>query len=137
MMGKAQSSLEFVALFGVALAFFILLYLYLANDRLLTAEGYGALEARALARQAASILTSAGVSQGSYYEFSLPALVGGKQYNLTVANDSVWMDWAGGSFVAEMRADLARNSTSATPFRLGPGNYFVNNTAGTVWVMTR
>lgn len=137
MMGKAQSSIEFVALFGVALAFFILLYLYLANDRLLTAEGYGALEARSLARQVASILTSAGVSQGFYYEFSLPALVGGKQYNLTIANDSVWIDWARGSFVAEARPGTVRNSTSQAPFRLGPGNYFANNTAGTVWMVAR
>lgn len=132
---RAQSSLEFVALFAVALAFFILLYLYLANEKMVTAEGYAVLEARSLARQIASLMTAAGISAGSYQQFSLPYAIGGKAYNLTVTDDSVWVDWAGGSFAAGFAAGSIRNSTSPAPFVLGGGNHFVNNTAGTVWVV--
>ncbi len=134
---KSQSGLEFVALFAVALAFFILLYSYLLYEKDRASREYGASEARALAQGFASLLTTAGVSNGFYYEFSLPPLVGGAEYNLTVANDSVWIDWAQGSFVGELRAEAVRNSTSSPPFRLGAGDYFVNNTGGTVWVMAR
>jgi len=132
---RAQSSLEFVALFAVALAFFVLLYLYLANEKLVVAEGHGALEARSLARHVASLITATGLSSGNSPEFSVPYAVGGMANNLTVTNDSVWVDWAGGSFAAGFAAGPVRNSTASAPFRLGGGNHFVNNTAGTVWVV--
>jgi|GEM_PF-1580444 len=131
---KAQASIEFIVSILFLILILIAMSFYMAGKNL---EGSGIkakLEAEKICFSISRIIDTASYSHGYYSEFSLPKTIGGFEYNLTIYNKSVEVDYLEHSCSSTIRVKNIFYGGSLAPFSLCGGTYSINNTDGILYI---
>lgn len=140
---RGQVALEFLAVFGFLLFFFVLMQVLFINSRAAADEERAALFAQKAAREIAGKISLVAESAGLATQFEVTPGLGeyALSYTITVTNSTVSVDYDYGgirkSAASPVRARSVNNGSSASAFNLSRGIYSVNNTRGTVYVVKK
>lgn len=140
---KAQVALEFLAVFGFLLLFFVILQIAFVNSRAAAEEERASLFAQKAVREIADKMNLVAESNGLSTQFEVTRILGEQvfSYNVTVTNSTVSVDYdyggIGKSAAAPVRARSVNNGSGASTFNLTVGFYSVNNTGGTIYVVKK
>ncbi len=139
-MRKAQAAIEFMAVFGLMLFFFVVMNLVVLGSRQAAEEERAGLFAQQLAQEAAGKIALVSEADGLAAQLLVPAGLGEQSlpFTLEITNSSASVSFQYSNrqkgAVAQVRATRVNNGTGAARFNLTEGTYSINNTGGTVFV---
>ena len=131
---RAQVSVEFLTAIILLILVVIAMTYYIAEKSLESSSTKAKLEADKICLDIPNMVNTASYLEGYYGEFFLPLTVSGFQYNLTVFNKTIEVDYVGHSCIANIRTQNIIYKGSFAPFSLCGGTYSINNVNGTVYV---
>jgi hypothetical protein len=134
---KAQAAVEFM-ICVIFLVFIIIVFTAYASGK--EFERWNAdskMEAEKICWQLASLINTAMYTNGYYAEFQLPMKIDGKEYNVTVTNTTVIVDYEQHSCIYRIAVTEIRFRTKSAPFNLCGGQYYINNTDNKLFIYNR
>lgn len=120
---RGQASIEFLVCAAFLLLLFAVLHTYGVMKNLRYGEEAHDAEAVRLCNAVASEISLAGLASGQSGIMQLRS----SDYNVTIANGTVSLDWEDGSYLCASGA-TARNSSGSAVFSMGAGAYLLNST---------
>lgn len=135
MMG--QAALEFMICVIFLVFVLIIFTVYAGGKDFEMWNAQSKLEAEKICWQLANLINTAMYSNGYYAEFSLPMKINGKEYNATVTNTAVIVDYERHSCVYGIAVTNITFRTKSAPFNLCGGDYYINNTDNSLFISNR
>jgi uncharacterized protein (UPF0333 family) len=131
---KAQISVEFLTAIILLILVVIAMTYYIAEKTFESSSIKAKMEAEKICLDISNTINTASYSEGYYSEFNLPLTVSGFEYNLTIFNKTIGVDYTGHSCIANIRTQNIVYKGSFAPFSLCGGIYYINNVNGTVYI---
>lgn len=131
---KAQAGIEFMICVAFLIMIMILLTIYSVGKQSEETSIEAKLGSEKICWQVSNLINTAMYARGYHAEFSLPAKINGLEYNLTVANNTVMVDYNGHSCIYGITViNISYKSSGfATPapfYNLsGGGDFSIDNT---------
>jgi len=132
MRGKAQSSVEFMAVIAaiIFIAAIAQVLIFSKYNEAWQLRAY--LDSQDVCNSVSNELSLAGYSEGRSSYFTLPQDIAGGNYTLTVWNGIVTADYQGHACVGTYIVRSLKYGNSTPPFNMTGGRYRINTTAGLV-----
>jgi len=136
-MRKAQTTLETMMAIGVILVFVLLLYNFVLYPRIQQsnyAQTYYL--ARSTCTDLSNAINTAAYSGNGFSErVLLPQRLYGTQYNITIREALVQLNWTNGNVYCQYRAKNVSYNGNLPPFNLPKASYVLNNSNGVVKIV--
>jgi uncharacterized protein (UPF0333 family) len=135
--GRAQAGIEFTICIIFLIMIIIIFTIYAGSKQTEEWNIKSKLESEKMCWQVSNLINTAMYSRGYYAEFSLPMKIDGSDYNLSITNNAVAMDYREHSCIYQITVTNISFGSKQTPFSLCGGDFYINNTDNGVIIGNR
>jgi uncharacterized protein (UPF0333 family) len=126
--GRAQAGIEFTICIIFLIMIVTMLTIYSAGKQTEEYNVESKLESQKICWQISNLINAAMYARGYYAEFNLPIKINGENYNLSINNGTVVVDYRGSSCIYEITVTNISFRGQPAPFNLCGGDFYINNT---------
>ena len=137
MKSSGQAAVEFMICILVLVFAMIIFSVYAGSKDFERSNAEAKLEADKLCWQISHLINTAMYSRGYYSEFSLPMKINGLDYNVSVSNNTVIVDYERHSCIYQIAVTNISFGTKKAPFSLCGGDFYINNTNNELFIYNR
>jgi len=134
---RAQIAVEFMICIIVLISVMIIFTIYAGSKDSERWNVQSKLEAEKMCWQLSNLVNTAMYSKGYYAEFSLPMKIEGEDYNLSITNKTVTVDYREHSCIYRISVTNISFGSKVAPFSLCGGDFYINNTENTIVIYNR
>ena len=134
---RAQVALEFMICVMVLIFVMIVFTIYSSGKDSERWNAQSKMEAEKMCWQLSNLINTAMYSRGYYAEFSLPMKIEGIDYNLTITNKTVSVDYERHSCAYQISVTNISFKGTRAPFSLCGGDFYINNTNNEIFISNR
>jgi uncharacterized protein (UPF0333 family) len=134
---KAQVALEFMICIFILITVMTFFTIYSNSKNAEDQSMHSKLQADERCWQISNLINTAMYSRGYYAEFSLPLKMEGYNYNVSITNGTVAVDYRGASCIYEITVTNISFRSQRAPFSLCGGDYYINNTDNALFIYNR